>query len=200
MRTAQEIFAASKGDKGVPGSLVNSKSFSRTHSNKNYQVGGNRLTFSLHPQDTHAKDFSKHPVHADRPTQYRMGVTGFRGSTGDKVPFNNQPVREVAGSVPAGVFHRAQAGANSLRNQHQSRATARDITGVDTTSRRGGSSVLHFAKPVAGTAHTFAMPGSEGGRGATQLIRVQSVHHIGFHKVIVSKTIKPTSNRKQGAI
>jgi hypothetical protein len=198
MKTANEVFT-SPDNPNHPGSLGNSKSFSHTHSNENFQVGGNRLTGAWHPQDTHSQDFTKHSVHAARPSQHKIGATGVTGRVGQKVPFNNTNVRHLAGSPHAGVEIKAFRGANSLDNQHSLRATARGLSGLDTTSRRGGSSALHFVKSVAGTKDTYALPGT-GGRGNAQLIKVQSVHNIGLHKIVVTKHIKATASRKGGTV
>ena len=195
MKTAHEVFAGF----GNPGLKVNSKSFSKMHSNTNFQVGGNRMTGAMRPQLTVPSDRKQFPTFTQRPTQNRTIAPGaISGRAGQKVPFNNSNKRPLAGSVHAGVGVHAQRGANTLTDQQHSRATSRGLSQLNTTSRRGGSSVAHFAKPVAGTNDTYALPGISGGRNAAQFTKVTSVHHIGLHKVVVTKHVPRSINRLTG--
>lgn len=197
MRTATDVFTKPFGQ---PGSSKNSKSVSATHSEKQTQVGGNRLTGAWHPQLTVPKNRKHIATFQARPTQHRDATSGFSGASGQKVPYNTH-TRPLAGSHNAGVHFAAYAGANTLRNQHQSRATARGVTGLNTTTRRGGSSQLHFVKSVAGQPQTYALPSNvAGGRGNVQLVHVQSVHHFGLHKVVVSKQVAASKTRSRGSV
>lgn len=201
-QTAQDIFLGS-GSVGaaVPGAKVNSKSFSATHSTKHTQVGGNRLTGAWHPQLTVPTNRKQIKTYVAKPTEHRIGATGFTGAVGQKIPFNNTNTRPLAGSHHANVNMRAQNGANSLRNQHMTRATARGISGVSTTTRRGGSSQSGFLKPVAGTVDTFALLAPHaGGRGSTELVTVKSTHYFGLHKVVVTKHAPVNPTRPVGRV
>jgi hypothetical protein len=199
-RLAHEVFShAHQTNIGKPGSKANSKSFSLTFSNKNFQTGGNRLTGAWHPQVQVPKDRKQLPTLTARPTQHRtVERNQISNRAGQKVPFNNTNKRPLAGSAHAGVTMAAYKGANTLTNQRNSRATARAIQGVNTTTRRGGSSNAVYAKPVAGTQSTYAVPGPSGGRNTAQLVKVTSVHHIGFHKIVTTQHVSRSINRLQG--
>lgn len=187
----------------TPGNKKNSKSFSlsRTVDNRSNQVGGNRLTGAWHPQLTVPSNRKQIKTFVARPTQSRDATTGYTGAVGQHVPFNNTNTRPLAGSSHSGVSRHEQSGANTLRNQHKLRSTARGISGVNTTTRRGGSSNIGFIKPVAGTSNTYALPSTaSGGRNNAELVTVSSVHHIGLTKIVVSKRVGATPSRKVGRI
>ena len=197
-RTAEQVFFEGAA---LPGHAQNSKSFSLSYSPVSNQVGGNRLTGAWHPQLTVPSNRKQIKTLVVRPTQTRDATTGYTGAVGQKVPFNNTNVRPLAGSHHGNVPIQAQHGANTLRNQHMSRATARDLHGVNTTSRRGGSSITHFLKPLAGTHDTYALPATHaGGRNSAEIVTVKSVHHFGLHKVVVTKRQPVSPSRPVGRI
>jgi hypothetical protein len=199
MKTANEVFSFKNF--GKPGKPVNSQSFSSTHSPKNFQVGGNRLTGAWHPQLLVPSNRKQIKTLTARPTQAKaIDAPGqISNRAGQKVPFNNSNSKPLAGSHSAGVSMQAFTGANTLMGQRTSRATARSLTGLNTTTRRGGGSNSHFAKPVAGTSDVFALPGPSGGRNTASFTKVSSVHHIGLTRVVSTKHMPRSVNRPQGA-